>query len=167
MLKKLTGIDGDVRSAVHDTVLDVVDVLLQPSLAVKVLVCVREQLLLVTAPSTAETVGVLQASVAVAVPNAAFKSEAEGLQPNVNVVPPAVRVGGVTSAVHLTVLDVVDVFRQPSVAVKVLVLERLHPSLTIDPSDDVIVTAPQTSVAVAVPSEPSGLAGLQPRFTSA
>jgi hypothetical protein len=51
--------------------------------------------------------------------------------------------------------------------VKVLVLERLHPSLTTEPSDGVIVTAPQASVAVAVPSEPSGLAGLHPRFTSA
>ena len=48
----------------------------------------------------------------------------------------------------------------------VLVLERLHPLLTTAPSDEVIVTAPQPSVAVAVPSEPSGFAGLQPRVTS-
>ena len=48
----------------------------------------------------------------------------------------------------------------------VLVLERLQPSLTTAPSDEVIVTAPQASVAEAEPSEPSGLAGLQPRFTS-
>ena len=75
--------------------------------------------------------------------------------------------GGVTSEIHLTVRDVVEVLRQPSVAVNVLVLERLHPLLTTAPSEDVIVTAPQPSVAVAVPSEPSGLAGLQPRFTSA
>ena len=49
----------------------------------------------------------------------------------------------------------------------VLVLDLLQPLETTAPSDEVIVTAPQTSVAVAVPSEPSGLAGLQPRFTSA
>ena len=75
--------------------------------------------------------------------------------------------GGVTSSVHLTVLDFVDVLLHPSVAVNVLALERLHPLLTTAPSDEVIVTAPQPSVAVAVPNEPSGLAGLQPRFTSA
>jgi hypothetical protein len=74
--------------------------------------------------------------------------------------------GAVLSAVHLTVREVVDVLVQPSLAVNVLVLERLHPLLTTAPSTEVIVTAPQTSVAVAVPSEPSGLAGLQPRFTS-
>ena len=45
------------------------------------------------------------------------------------------------SSIHLTVLEVVDVFRQPSVAVNVLVLERLQPLLTA-PSDEVIVTAP-------------------------
>src|SRR6187431_2351283 len=74
--------------------------------------------------------------------------------------------GAVLSAVHLTVREVVDVLVQPSLAVNVLVLERLHPLLTTAPSDDVIVTAPQTSGAVAVPSDPSGLAGLQGRFTS-
>jgi hypothetical protein len=67
--------------------------------------------------------------------------------------------GGVISEIHLTVRDVVEVLRHPSVAVNVLVLERLQPSLTTAPSTEVIVTAPQTSVAVAVPSEPSGLAG--------
>ena len=58
--------------------------------------------------------------------------------------------------VHLTVRDVVDGLLQPSLAVNVLVLERAHPSDTTVPSVEVIVTAPQTSVAVAVPSEPSG-----------
>ena len=72
--------------------------------------------------------------------------------------------GGVTSAIHLTVRDVVEVLRQASVAVNVLVCERLHPLLTTAPSDEVIVGAPQASVAVAVPSEPSGLDGLQPRI---
>jgi hypothetical protein len=65
------------------------------------------------------------------------------------------------------VREVVAVLLHASLAVNVLVLERLHPSLAIAPSDEVIVTAPHPSVAVAVPNEPSGLAGLQPRFTSA
>ena len=73
----------------------------------------------------------------------------------------------VLSEIHLTVRDAVEVLRHPSVAVNVLVLERLQPLLTTAPSDWVIVTAPQTSVAEALPNEPSGLAGLQPRFTSA
>ena len=42
-----------------------------------------------------------------------------------------------------------------------------HPLETTAPSDEVIlVTVPQASVAVAVPSDASGLAGLQPRVTS-
>ena len=69
-----------------------------------------------------------------------------------------VKPGGVTSSIHLTVLDVVDVFKQPSVAVNVLVIERLHPVLTTLPSDDVIfVIVPHASVAVAVPR--AGVAG--------
>ena len=75
--------------------------------------------------------------------------------------------GGVTSAIHLTVLEVEAVLLQPSLAVNVLVIERLQPSETTEPSCEVIVTAPQASVADALPNEPSGSAGLQPRFTSA
>jgi len=75
--------------------------------------------------------------------------------------------GAVLSAVHLTVREVVAVLLHPSLAVNVLVCERRHPLDTTVPSDEVIDTAPQASVAVAVPSEPPGLAGLQPRFTSA
>jgi hypothetical protein len=75
--------------------------------------------------------------------------------------------GAVLSAVHLTVREVVDVLLQPSLAVNVLVCERRHPLETTAPSDWLTVTAPQTSVAEALPNEPSGLAGLQPRFTSA
>ena len=67
-----------------------------------------------------------------------------------------ISVGAVTSYVHLTVRDVVDVLLQPSFAVNVLVIERLHPLDTTLPSDEVTVTAPQTSVAVAVPNEPLG-----------
>jgi len=75
--------------------------------------------------------------------------------------------GAVLSAVHLTVREVVAVLLHPSLAVNVLVIARLHPSEETAPSDEVIVTAPQTSVAVAVPNEPVGSVGLQPRFTSA
>jgi hypothetical protein len=54
---------------------------------VNVLVCERLQFVLCTVPSDDDTVGVLTASVAVAVPSAAFISDAEGLHPNVVVVP--------------------------------------------------------------------------------
>jgi hypothetical protein len=92
----------------------------------------------------------------------------EGLHPSGTVVNVLVNPGAVTSSVHVTVLDTVDVLLQASVAVNVLVCERLHPLLTTGPSPDVIVgDAVQKSVAVAVPSEPAGFAGLQPRFTSA
>ena len=66
------------------------------------------------------------------------------------------------SATHRTVLEVVAVLLQASLTVNVLVLERLHPVLCTVPSLEVIVTAPHTSVAVAVPSEASGLTGLHP-----
>jgi hypothetical protein len=72
-------------------------------------------------PSEEETVGVPHASVAVAVPSALLISEAAGLHANVVVVPPVVNVGGVTSAVHVTVLDAVAVLPQASLAVNVLV----------------------------------------------
>ena len=61
----------------------------------------------------------------------------------------------------------VDVLLQTSIAVNVLVNERPHPVLTIEPSDELIVGAPQASVAVAVPSEPAGLDGLHPNGTFA
>ncbi len=60
------------------------------------------------------------ASVAVAVPSAASISEAAGLHPKVLVVPVAVIVGAVLSAVHVTVLDAVAVLPQASLAVNVL-----------------------------------------------
>ena len=77
---------GDVLSLVHVTVLDTVAVLPQASLAVNVLVCDLAQPLLVIAPSLEVIVGVLQASVAVAVPHAAFISACDGLQPKVTFV---------------------------------------------------------------------------------
>jgi len=79
--------------------------------------------LLLTAPSDEVIVGVPQASVAVAEPRAAFISAVVGLQPRTPLagVPVAVIVGGVTSLVHVAVLEAVAVLPQPSVAVHVLV----------------------------------------------
>ena len=91
------------------------------------------------------------ASLAVAVPNAALISLASGLHPNGALFPPVVIAGGVTSTVHVTVLDVVAVFVHPSVAVNVLVCVRVHPSITTNPSLELITGLLQKSVAVAVP----------------
>jgi len=93
-----------------------------------------------------------QASVAVAPPNAASISAEVGLQPRAEPLPVAVIVGVVRSAVHVIVREVVDVFPQTSVAVKVLVWDRTHPLLTIAPSAVVIVGVPHASVAVAFPN---------------
>jgi hypothetical protein len=70
----------------------------------------------------------------VAVPSALLISLAAGLHPSVNDVPPVVRTGGVTSAVHVTVRDAVDVLPQKSLAVNVLVCEREQPVLPTGPS---------------------------------
>ena len=108
-----------------------------------------------------------QASVAEAEPSAPLISAADGLQPSVTVVLPGVNTGAVISpGVHVTLLEIVAVLPQASLAVNVLVLEMLQPLVTTLPSEEVMVTAPQASVAVAVPREASGLTGLQPRFTS-
>src|SRR5688572_3958499 len=158
-------ITGAVTSAVHVTVLDAVAVLPQASIAVHVLVCERLHPLLLTLPSPEDTVGTPQASVAVAVPSALLISLAAGLHPRVVVVPPVVNTGAVTSAVHVTVLDAVEVLPQKSLAVNVLVCERLHPLLLTLPSLEDTVGTPQASVAVAVPSALliSLAAGLHPR----
>jgi hypothetical protein len=146
-----------------------VDVLPQASLAVHVLVCERPQLLLLTEPSLTDSVGTPQASVAVAVPSAAPISFAEGLHPRLVPVPPVVITGGVTSAVQVTVLEIVAVLPQPSLAVNVLVCERLQSVLLTDPSLCDIVVGPQASVAVAPSSAAfiSEAAGLQPNGTVA
>jgi hypothetical protein len=155
---------GAVTSTVHVIVLDAVDVLPHASAAVHDLVCDLLHPLLTTAPSVDVTVGVPQASVAVALPRAELIAAVVGLQPGVRLVPVAVSVGGVISTVHVAVLDVVAVLPQPSVAVHILVCVRLQLLLTIVPSVDVSVGVPQTSVAVAVPSAPSiaAVEGLHP-----
>ena len=114
-------IDGTALSTDHVIVLDAVAVLPQASIALNVLVCDREQLLLVTLPSLEVIVVLPQASVAVAVPRAALISAADGLQPSVVVVPLVVIVGAILSAVQVIVLDTVAVLPQISLAVNVLV----------------------------------------------
>jgi hypothetical protein len=94
---------GGLGALVQVTVLTAVAVLPQPSIAVNVLVCEALQELVTIAPSVNEVVGVPQPSVAVAVPNAALISDAEGLQPKVVAVPVVVMDGGVISTVLVIV----------------------------------------------------------------
>jgi hypothetical protein len=95
-------------------VLEHVDVLPQTSLAVNVLVWLLEQLVLTTDPSLYVTVGVLQPSVAVAVPNAPSIAVAVGLHPSDSALPVGESTGGVRFSVHVAVLEQVDVLPQTS-----------------------------------------------------
>jgi len=126
------------------------------------------QLVVDTGPSLCNTVGVPQASVAIADPSAALISEAVELQPSDKLVPFAIIVGGVRSEVQLAVLDVVVLLLQPSIAVHVLVCDLKHPVEITAPSLDVNVGAPQASVAVALPSAAviSDAEGLQPKLVA-
>src|SRR6187455_2539861 len=130
---------GGLGAVAHVTILDVVAVLPQASIAVHVLVWVALQLVVDTGPSLEVTVGVLQPSVAVAVPSAVLISEAVELQPSDKLVPFAIIVGGVRSEVQLAVLDVVVLLLQPSIAVHVLVCDLKHPLEITEPSLDVNV----------------------------
>ena len=60
-----------------------------------------------------------------------------------------VKTGGVRSSVHVAVLDIVAVLPHASLAVKVLVCERLQPLLTTGPSLDMYDGTLHASVAVA------------------
>ena len=159
---------GGLGALSHVTVLVIVALLPQPSTAVNVLVCEEEQLLVDTAPSVNVIVAVLQPSVAVADPRAAVISEVKGLQPSGTSAYDPVNVGGIWSAVHLTVLVTVAVLPQPSTAMNVLVCEAEHEVVVIVPSVEVMVGAAQPSVAVAVPKAAaiSEAEGLQPSITS-
>src|SRR5262245_16231458 len=110
---------GAPASRVHVTVEEAVAELPQPSLAIKVLVCVAEQLPVDTGPSVKVTEGVPQAAEAVAVPSAALMSEAEGLHPSVAVAPVTVITGGLGAYTQVTVLEAVDELPQASTAVNV------------------------------------------------
>jgi len=72
---------GGVTSTVQLTVLATVEVLLQASIAVNVLICDLVQPVLVTEPSDKVIVGVPHASVAVAEPSAVVIADAVGLHP--------------------------------------------------------------------------------------
>ena len=159
---------GGLGALSHVTVLVIVALLPQPSTAVNVLVCEEEQLLVDTAPSVNVIVAVLQPSVADAEPSAAVISVAAGLQPSGTSAYDPVNVGGIWSAVHLTVLVTVAVLPQPSTAMNVLVCEAEHEVVVIVPSVEVMVGAAQPSVAVAVPKAAaiSEAEGLQPSITS-
>ena len=119
-----------------------------------------------TGPSVNVTAGVLQAAEAVAIPKAAVIADEEGLQPRFGVAPVIIIVGGLGAINHLTVLVTVAELPQASTAVNVLVCDALQLVVDILPSEEVIVMAPQPSVAVAEPSEASTLDGLQPSITS-
>ena len=149
------------------TVLEVVAELPQPSMAVNILVCEEEQLLVDTAPSVNVIVAMLQPSVAVAEPSAAVISEAKGLQPSGTTTYDPVNVGGIRSLVQVTVLEVVAVLPQPSTAVNILVCEDEQLDVDTAPSVNVIVAVLQPSVADADPSAAviSDAAGLQPKTT--
>jgi hypothetical protein len=159
---------GGVRSAVHETVLAAVAELPQPSEAMKVLVCDQVQPLDCTAPSVNVTIGVLHAAVAVAEPRAAVISAAEGLQPRVTEAGVIIIVGGLGALNQVTVLDIVAVLPQASIATKVLVCEEEQVVVDTAPSVKDIVGELHPSVAVAEPREAliSDTVGLQPRVTS-
>jgi len=150
-------------------VLEVVAVLPQASLAVNVLVCDALHEVVDIVPSAAVIVAVLQPSVAVAVPSAALISEAEGLQPSVVVVPPAVMDGPLRSRIHVTVVEAVAELPQPSEAVKVLVCDAEQEVVTIGPSETLTAGALHAAVAVAEPRAAlmSAAEGLQPRVATA
>ena len=158
---------GGVRSAVQVTVLAAVAELPQPSEAMKVLVCDQVQLLDWTAPSVKVRIGVLQAAVAVADPRAALISEAEGLQPRVTEAGVTIIVGGLGALNQVTVLVIVAVLPQASMAVNVLVCEEEQVLVDTAPSVKEIVGELQPSVAVAEPRAAviSDEAGLQPSDT--
>src|SRR5678815_260720 len=141
---------GAVTSYVQFTVLDTVDILPHPSIAVNVLVCDLMQLLLCTALSVNVTVGLPHASVAVAVPSDASTSAVDGLHAASAGAVVKLSVGAVTSYVQFTVLDTVDILPHPSIAVNVLVCDLRQLVLCTALSLNVTVGLPHASVAVAV-----------------
>ena len=122
-----------------------------------------------TGPSVTLTDGVPQAAVAVADPKAALISAAEGLQPRAGIVPVIIITGGLGALVQVTVVEVVAVLPQASIAEYVLVNEALHEVVTIVPSLNDRVGVPQPSVADAVPRAAviADEVGLQPRVVIA
>jgi hypothetical protein len=158
---------GGVRSLVHETDLDVVEELLQASTAVNVLTCVTIQPAVVGVASDEEILVTLpQASVAVAVPSATLIADEVGLHPRVELIYVPVNTGAVTSSTQITVLPTVEVFPQASIAVNVLICERLQPVVITAPSLCDKVGVPHPSEAVAEPSAAviADEVGLHPKF---
>src|SRR5204862_6709217 len=75
-----------------------------------------------------------------------------GLHPSGVSFPVVVLVRASTSSPYTTLFRSVELLPQASIAVHVLVCERIHPLVPTAPSVDVTVGVPQASVAVAVPS---------------
>jgi len=98
-------ITAAVISEVQVAVLESVAILPQPSVAVNVLVCDLEHPVEITAPSLVLTVGIPQASDALALPSAALIAAPDGLHPAGKGVCVMVITGAVTSTVQVTVLD--------------------------------------------------------------
>ena len=73
--------------------------------------------------------------------------------------------GAVRSSVQVTDLEMVAVLPQASRAVNVLICVLKHPFELIAPSEELKVTAPQASVAVAEPRVASILVGLHASVT--
>ena len=119
------------------------------------------------APSVNVTIGVLHAAVAVAEPRAAVISEADGLQPSVTVAGVIIIAGGLGALNQVTVLVIVALLPQASIAVNVLVCEEEHVVVDTAPSVNVIVGELQPSVAEAEPRAAviSEADGLQPSGT--
>ena len=116
---------GGVVSAVHVQVAEQVDVLAHASVAVQVMVRERPQVLvLMMLPAEQVTVGVPpQLSVAVGGGTLAQVGTV-GLHPRSLPAGQLTRTGGVVSAVHVYVVEHVDVLAHASVAVQVMVRER-------------------------------------------
>ena len=153
---------GGLGALSQVTVLEIVAELPQPSTAVNILVCEEEQLLVDIAPSVEVILTTLHASVADADPSAAVIADEAGLQPSGTSAYDPVNTGGIRSLVQLTVLVMVAVLPQASVAVNILVCEDEQLDVDIAPSVNVTVAVLQPSVAVADPraasiSEANGL----------
>ena len=112
---------GIIGQVVEVMVLDITVLLLHPSVAVHVLVCMRSHPFDDIAPSTNVGVSAPQLSVAVADPSAALIAAADGLHAAGNGVCVTLIVGAIRSCVQVTVRVAVTVLPQASVAVNVLV----------------------------------------------
>ena len=158
---------GGLGALSQVTVLVIVAELPQPSTAVNILVCEEEQLLVDIAPSVEVILTALHASVADADPSAAVIADEAGLQPSGTSAYDPVNTGGIRSLVQVTVLVMVAVLPQASVAVNILVCEDEQLDVDIAPSVNVTVAVLQPSVAVADPraASISEANGLQPIVT--